>query len=62
MLFEVGGEQYGIDLSKKNARAFRQELAADAVVLVTSRLSHGGLYTELQARKPEWVQGGVSSV
>jgi dimethylamine/trimethylamine dehydrogenase len=36
--------------------------SADAVVLVTARLPHDGLYTELQARKPEWAQGGISSV
>ena len=35
---------------------------ADAVVLVTARLPEAGLCTELQARKPEWAQGGISSV
>ena len=35
---------------------------ADAVVLVTARLPNDGLYTELQARKPEWAQGGISAV
>jgi dimethylamine/trimethylamine dehydrogenase len=34
----------------------------DAVVLVTARLPDDGLYTELQARTPEWGQGGISSV
>jgi dimethylamine/trimethylamine dehydrogenase len=35
---------------------------ADAVVLVTARLPDDGLYTELQARRPEWAQSGISSV
>jgi len=35
---------------------------ADAVVLVTARLPDDRLYTELQARQPEWAQGGISSV
>jgi dimethylamine/trimethylamine dehydrogenase len=35
---------------------------ADAVVLVTARLPDDRLYTELQARKPEWAQAGISSV
>ncbi len=34
----------------------------DAVVLVTARLPEDGLYTELQARRPDWAQGGISSV
>lgn len=34
----------------------------DAVVLVTARLPEDGLYTELQARQPDWAQGGISSV
>jgi dimethylamine/trimethylamine dehydrogenase len=34
----------------------------DAVVLVTARLPDDGLYTELQARTPEWGPGGISSV
>jgi dimethylamine/trimethylamine dehydrogenase len=34
----------------------------DAVVLVTARLPDDGLYTGLQARTPEWGQGGISSV
>jgi len=31
------------------------------VVLVTARLPDDGLYTELQGRKPEWAQAGISS-
>ena len=34
----------------------------DAVVLVTARMPDDGLYTELQARKPDWAQGGISTV
>ena len=34
----------------------------DAVVLVTARLPEDSLYTELQARRPDWAQGGISSV
>jgi dimethylamine/trimethylamine dehydrogenase len=35
---------------------------ADAVVLVTARLPDDVLYTELQARQPEWAQSPITSV
>ena len=38
------------------------ELAIDAVVLVTSRVSDDALYHELRARRDEWAQHGVADV
>jgi len=37
-------------------------LAADAVVMVTSRLPHDALYQDLRARQAEWADAGVKSV
>ncbi|GGO30172.1 NADH:flavin oxidoreductase [Gemmobacter aquaticus] len=37
-------------------------LAADAVVMVTSRLPHDALYHDLRARQAEWADAGVKSV
>jgi dimethylamine/trimethylamine dehydrogenase len=40
----------------------QEEVAADAVVLVTARLPESGLYTDLQARAAEWAGAGITSV
>ena len=40
----------------------RTEVAADAVVMVTSRLPEDGLYRALKARSGEWEAAGVASV
>lgn len=37
-------------------------LAADAVVMVTSRLPHDALYQDLRARQAEWAEAGIKSV
>lgn len=37
-------------------------LAADAVVMVTSRLPHDQLYHDLRARAAEWAEAGIRSV
>ena len=39
-----------------------EELAADAVVLVTARLPNEGLYLDLMARKAEWADAGIEQV
>ena len=40
----------------------RNEIACDAVVLVTSRISDDGLYHDLMARQAEWADRGIRSV
>ncbi|MFN4157772.1 MAG: FAD-dependent oxidoreductase [Gemmobacter sp.] len=37
-------------------------LPADAVVMVTSRIPHDGLYLDLRARSAEWADAGILSV
>ena len=37
-------------------------ITAEAVILVTGRLPHDELYTDLQARQSEWEKAGISSV
>ncbi|TIW02392.1 MAG: NADH:flavin oxidoreductase, partial [Mesorhizobium sp.] len=40
----------------------RQELAADAVVLVTSRNQDDTVWRELKARENEWADNGIRSI
>ncbi|TIP41349.1 MAG: NADH:flavin oxidoreductase, partial [Mesorhizobium sp.] len=40
----------------------RQELAADAVVLVTSRNQDDAVWRELKARESEWAGNGIRSI
>ncbi len=39
-----------------------RDFAADAVVLVTSRLQHDGLWNELKERRAEWADNGIRSI
>jgi dimethylamine/trimethylamine dehydrogenase len=39
-----------------------RDFAADAVVLVTSRLQNGGLWNELKERRAEWADNGIRSI
>ena len=39
-----------------------ESLPADAVVMVTSRLPHDGLYHDLRARQADWQEAGITSV
>ncbi|CAM5558357.1 NADH:flavin oxidoreductase [Mycolicibacterium aubagnense] len=39
-----------------------RDLAADAVVLVTSRLQNDGLWNELKERRAEWADNGIRSI
>jgi dimethylamine/trimethylamine dehydrogenase len=39
-----------------------REVAADAAVLVSSRLAEDGLYRELKAREAEWAAAGIATV
>lgn len=39
-----------------------QNYAADAVVVVASRLENNGVFTELKAREAEWADAGIRSV
>jgi len=38
------------------------EIPADAVVMVTSRTPHDGLYQDLRARQAEWEGAGIKSI
>ncbi len=40
----------------------RAEMQADAVVMVTSRIPHDGLYQDLRSRQAEWEGAGILSV
>jgi dimethylamine/trimethylamine dehydrogenase len=40
----------------------KQELAADAVVLVTSRNQDDAVWRELKARESEWADNGIRSI
>ncbi len=39
-----------------------RDIAADAVVLVTSRIAEDGLYQALKAREADWAEAGIASV
>jgi len=39
-----------------------EELAADAVVLVTSRIGNDKLWADMLAREEEWIDAGIKSV
>ncbi|MBN9237741.1 MULTISPECIES: NAD(P)-binding protein [Phyllobacteriaceae] len=39
-----------------------RDIAADAVVLVTSRLQNDGLWSELKDRRAEWADNGIRSI
>ena len=40
----------------------RSELAADALLMVSSRIGNDGLFQDLQAREDEWADAGIASV
>ncbi|WP_227268375.1 oxidoreductase [Roseobacter weihaiensis] len=40
----------------------RREMACDAVLLVSSRVEHNGVYKDLQAHKAAWADAGIKSV